>query len=267
MRITESPLRIPSQYFYPLTITLLVFSFVGAYFFPDSNALGAALLICFAFFTIAINYLGRLTGIGSRIRTQNLLKLSAELIKVDNRIDEKEKVRILNLFLSDFPKLLAKKRFKKFEVYLTQKNDLKPVFKDLRKYPNRFKIELIRDLVKIAISDKFLSLKEEEFLEHVVEQILIPNKLLESILSLHFYVHENKQKNSYSKPVNYSLNKSYSILGIELTASIEEIKKTYRELAKIYHPDKVRDKKLKENAKQQFQAITDAYETIKKEKG
>ena len=40
-----------------------------------------------------------------------------------------------------------------------------------------------------------------------------------------------------------------------------------KELLPKYHPDKIRDKDLKENAKRQFQEITEAYNQIKDRKG
>ena len=37
MRASKSPNGIPFQYFYPITITLLVLSVIGAFIDPDSN--------------------------------------------------------------------------------------------------------------------------------------------------------------------------------------------------------------------------------------
>ena len=269
MRASKSPNGIPFQYFYPITITLLVLSVIGAFIDPDSNILGIALTICLAYLAMFINHLGRLTGIGSRVKTQNLLKLSAELIKADGRVLLKEKSIIKTQLIKDFPYLIANKRFKKFEKYLAQDNDLNPIYRDLIKYDNRYRVTVIRDLVKIAAIDNYLTEKEEVFLQELVQRIGLSQRLLKSILSLHFYVHENEKNNSSSEIKNdkNSLNRYYSILGLETNSSLEVVKKAYRDLAKIYHPDKVRNKDSKEKAKQQFQAITEAYETIKKEKG
>jgi curved DNA-binding protein len=51
----------------------------------------------------------------------------------------------------------------------------------------------------------------------------------------------------------------YSVLGVNPTADIKEIKKKYKELAKKYHPDKnPGDKK----AEEKFKEINEAYEAI-----
>jgi molecular chaperone DnaJ len=51
----------------------------------------------------------------------------------------------------------------------------------------------------------------------------------------------------------------YSLLGIDRTASAEEIKKSYRKLAMKYHPDKNPGNKKAEDT---FKEITEAYETL-----
>jgi curved DNA-binding protein CbpA len=50
----------------------------------------------------------------------------------------------------------------------------------------------------------------------------------------------------------------YAILGLESTASVDEIKKAYRVLAKKYHPDVNKAS----NAAEIFNAVTEAYEVL-----
>lgn len=54
------------------------------------------------------------------------------------------------------------------------------------------------------------------------------------------------------------MNKYYKILGLSTEASLEEVKKAYRSLAKIWHPDINKS----ENASQKFSEIKGAYEKI-----
>src|SRR5438552_15009162 len=51
----------------------------------------------------------------------------------------------------------------------------------------------------------------------------------------------------------------YKILGVERGASDEDIKKAYRKLGRKYHPDVSKEP----NAKERFQEVAEAYETLK----
>jgi curved DNA-binding protein len=51
----------------------------------------------------------------------------------------------------------------------------------------------------------------------------------------------------------------YAVLGVARGASDEDIKKAYRKLARKYHPDVSKE----QNAKERFQEVAEAYETLK----
>lgn len=55
----------------------------------------------------------------------------------------------------------------------------------------------------------------------------------------------------------------YSVLGVPRTASDEEIKKAYRDLARKYHPDNYYGSDLADLASEKMKEINEAYDTIK----
>ena len=59
-------------------------------------------------------------------------------------------------------------------------------------------------------------------------------------------------------------NDPYKVLGIDRTASDEEVKKAYRELAKKYHPDNYVNTPLADLADEKMKEVNEAYETIQK---
>lgn len=60
------------------------------------------------------------------------------------------------------------------------------------------------------------------------------------------------------------MNDPYSVLGVSSSASDDEIKKAYRELARKYHPDNYQDNPLADLAEEKMKAINEAYESIQK---
>ena len=54
----------------------------------------------------------------------------------------------------------------------------------------------------------------------------------------------------------------YSILGISPSASDDEVKKAYRELARKYHPDNYHDNPLSDLAQEKMKQINEAYAAI-----
>ena len=60
------------------------------------------------------------------------------------------------------------------------------------------------------------------------------------------------------------MNDPYQILGVPETATDEEVKRAYRELARKYHPDNYHDNPLSDLAQEKMKEINAAYEEIAK---
>ena len=89
---------------------------------------------------------------------------------------------------------------------------------------------------------------------------------LEAMLSGDFRQHAHAEAQSPD-----SLEHSYQVLGVNRTASNDEIKKAYRRLISQHHPDKLVSQGLPEQmlrmAKEKTQEISKAYDTIKQARG
>ena len=74
----------------------------------------------------------------------------------------------------------------------------------------------------------------------------------------------HQEKHSFSGRQDYSPKDPYDILGVSKGASMEEVKRAYRELAAKYHPDKVSHlgDEFRTLAEQRFKEINKAYQTI-----
>lgn len=193
------------------------------------------------------------------------------LVRLDSHFSVKEKSRVQKYFKKKYGWFGGLLQMKNLEMMIETGKDSDKEFYNLKTNHSRsYRLRLMQQLIGIAISDKFLSNKEKEFLERVAKDLGLTQNDLKIIFRLYNYVTEEEteyQRLLKSKP-NYQLTRAYSILGLEPTVSFEEVKDAYRSLVKVYHPDKLaKSSKNKEGAKKQFQAIVDAYEAIKKIKG
>lgn len=58
------------------------------------------------------------------------------------------------------------------------------------------------------------------------------------------------------------MNDPYQVLGIPPTATDDQVKAAYREMARKYHPDQYSDNPLSELAQEKMKEINEAYDTI-----
>ena len=63
------------------------------------------------------------------------------------------------------------------------------------------------------------------------------------------------------------MNDPYSVLGVSPSASDEEVKKAYRELARKYHPDNYQNNPLADLAEEKMKEINEAYDAITRMRG
>ncbi|MEH2239613.1 J domain-containing protein [Nostoc sp.] len=61
------------------------------------------------------------------------------------------------------------------------------------------------------------------------------------------------------------INHAYEILGLEPGASSAQVKRAYRQLVKIWHPDRFLDQKQKQEAEEKIKLINAAYNQLKSE--
>jgi DnaJ like chaperone protein len=111
---------------------------------------------------------------------------------------------------------------------------------------------LVQYLFGIAQADGNVSKVELSVIERIAIMLKIPISEFEQLKSMFWKDASN----------------SYRILGVDPSATNEEIKKAYRKMAVAHHPDKYAQmgEEHQKAANEKFQKIQDAYETIKKDR-
>lgn len=77
------------------------------------------------------------------------------------------------------------------------------------------------------------------------------------------------QEQTWQPYVDVTLQEAYRTLGLRETASDEEVRKVYRQMALRYHPDRVQSKSEAERkvAEEKFRQITEARDVIFRARG
>jgi DnaJ like chaperone protein len=119
--------------------------------------------------------------------------------------------------------------------------------------PSEVRVQLVHYLFGIAKADGSVSEIEIEVIKGISNKLGISQVEFESV------------KNMFYRDTN----SDYRVLGIEPTATDDEVKKAYRQMAVKFHPDKVAQmgEEYQKGAKEKFQKIQDSYDAIKKQRG
>ena len=225
----------------------LLFALIGYTFFRLPGA--------FVGFFIGSFLSPKVQKISSKDFEINLLALASLVIKADGKVTQNELDFVRRYFVSAYGKNRANEVFKIFNQNVKNKgisvSKISRLFNLALNYESR--LQVIHFLFGIAKADGNIS-------ELEIKKLLEFSNLFElsyaDFLSIKaMFIQES--------------DNAYKILEVDKTATNDKIKKSYRDLAKKHHPDKVQhlgDAYVKA-AQDKFQQIQKAYQNIKNERG
>ena len=221
-------------------------------------------LIGYTFFRLPGAFMGFFIGsflspkvqkISSKDFEINLLALASLVIKADGKVTQNELDFVRRYFISAYGKNRANEVFKIFNQNVKNKgisvSKISRLFNLALNYESR--LQVIHVLFGIAKADGNIS-------ELEIKKLLEFSNLFK--LSYAYFL-------SIKAMFIQQTDNAYKILELDKTAINDQIKKSYRELAKKHHPDKVQhlgDAYVKA-AQDKFQQIQKAYQNIKNERG
>lgn len=184
-----------------------------------------------------------------------LIALSAAIMKADGKVLKVELDYVKSFFSQQFGPQFTVDHLQLLKQFVEGREiPLQKICDDI-KYRTQVevRIQLMHYLFGIAKADGHVAEVEITVLKQIAALLAVPQSDFESL------------KNMFYRDAN----SDYKVLAIEPTATEEEIKKAYRQMAIRYHPDKVAQmgEEYQKGANEKFQQIQQAYENIKKQRG
>ncbi len=205
-----------------------------------------------------------------------LLLLASAVIKADGKILPNELAVVHKRISRDFSKARAYQYIQQLDECLNKTVKVEKICAVVKKqFTVAQRIQLMYFLIGTAVSNGLLVDAEYNLLKKITLQLGLSSRQMNSLFSMydfervaHQYQHQTNEKTRPQKSQASKLNRAYTILEITPSATVNEIKKAYRKLAKLHHPDKVihLGADFQKNAKRKFQLIANAYALIKEKR-
>lgn len=184
-----------------------------------------------------------------------LVALSAAVMRADGKVLKVELDFIKTFFSQQFGPHFTREHLQILKHFLDGAEiPLEKICADIRyRTQLEVRIQLVHYLFGLAKADGHVADSEINVIRRIATLMEVPASDFESV------------KNMFYRDTN----SDYHVLGIEPTATDDEVKKAYRQMAVRYHPDKVAHmgEEYQKGAKEKFQKIQEAYEAIKKQRG
>jgi DnaJ like chaperone protein len=184
-----------------------------------------------------------------------LMALSAAVMKADGKVLKVELNFVKQFFAQQFGRHFRQEHLQTLKKFLDAPTlPLNQICSDINaRLQYEARVQLIHYLFHIAKSDGDVATSELQVIDQIARNLGVSTTDFESV------------KNMFYRNVD----SDYKILGVEASASDDEIKKAYRKMAIKFHPDKVAQlgEEHQKAAKEKFQQIQDAYEALKKRRG
>lgn len=124
--------------------------------------------------------------------------------------------------------------------------------------------QIIYFLTGLALINGRMNASELNFLKQINADLGLSSDNLTKIIAIYAAYSEHRKEKETAKSESGSKKYAYEILGVSKNATQEEIKKAYRELVKLHHPDKFATgtESQQKMAAEKFVEIQHAYENL-----
>ena len=197
-----------------------------------------------------------------------LMVLIAAVMKVDGQVKRSELDYVKRFLLANYGEDRGKEMLKVLQQMVERDIPIDQVCAQIKvntDYSTRY--HMVDFLFGIGGADGEFHQSEINMLRLIAQYLGISQSDYTSIHERHVGSSDTGYSGySRSSSSSSSYNKDpYRVLGIDSSATDEEVKKAYRKMAMKYHPDRVAgmSEELQRNAAEQMKEINEAYEVIK----
>ena len=184
-----------------------------------------------------------------------LMALSASVMRADGKVIKAELNFVKSFLSQQFGNQYSTQHLQTLKHFLDSGEiPLQKICQDIRtRMQPEVRVQLLHYLFGIAKADGEVSTNEINVIQQIASMMGVSQVDFESV------------KNMFYRNVD----SDYKVLGIEPTATDDEVKKAYRKMAIKFHPDKVAQMgdEYQKGAKEKFQKIQEAYDAIKQRRG
>lgn len=181
-----------------------------------------------------------------------LMALSAAVMKADGKVLKSELNYVKTFFTQQFGPQYSQQHLQTLKRFLDSNEiPLQRICQDIQmRMQPEVRSQLLHYLFGIAKADGDVSDSEIDVIFNISRMMGVSNTDFESVKAM-FY---------------RDVDSDYRVLGLDPSATDEEIKKSYRKMVIKFHPDKVAQmgEEYQKGAKEKFQQIQDSYDAIKK---
>lgn len=203
-----------------------------------------------------------------------IVALMAKVAKADGRVSELE-AQLISLTLTDLANVFdrpdeARQSLK--EIYNKEKESFENTlivaqnYRSITRASNEACIRLMEFLLNLCFIDGEFSKNEQMITEDIAKALGVRERDYQNLIA--------KFKDFYARKASQSaMNeaKAYEVLGLDKSATFQEIKSKYRALVREHHPDVLMGKGASQDiidqATEKLQQINEAYELLKERKG
>lgn len=202
-----------------------------------------------------------------------LMVLIAAVMKADGSVKRSELNLVKHFLRSNYGEEQGKEMLQVIRKLIDEDIELDRVCAQIKvntTYDTRY--HMVDFLFGIGGADGDFHVSELAILKRIAQYLGLSRSDIVSMQERHVgttwrqsdYGYREQRGRTYPSSENYATD-PYHVLGIDSSATDEEVKKAYRRMAKKYHPDRVAgmSEEMQRNAAQQMKEVNLAYDAIK----